>query len=55
LNAFDINEKEIKDDFLYKPFSLQELDFAIKKLKNNKSPGSDNVLNEFLKKQYPTF
>lgn len=49
LNAFDINENEIKDDFLDKPFSLQELDFAIKKLKHNKSQGSDNVLNEFLK------
>ena len=39
----------LEDDFLDDNFSLQELDKALKKLKNDKSPGHDNILNEFLK------
>ena len=49
-----MNENQI-DDFLDAPFTIDELNFAIKKLKNNKSPGFDNVINEFLKINYPLF
>ena len=43
------------DDFLDAPFTINDLDIALKKLKNNKSPGFDNVLNEFLKLNSPLF
>ncbi len=45
---FDKENDDVKDDFLDQPFTMQELEHAIKKLKHNKSPGSDNILNEFL-------
>ena len=48
LDDFNNSATEINDDFLDKDFTMQELDQAIKKLKNNKSPGSDNIINEFL-------
>ena len=32
-----------------KPFSVYELRYSIKKLKNNKSPDVDQIINEFLK------
>ena len=34
---------------LNKPFTIEELCSHIKKLKNNKTPGIDNILNEFIK------
>ena len=37
------------DNFLDSDFTITELEKAIKKLKNEKSPGFDNILNEFLK------
>ena len=46
-NANDImsdNNNEINFDF-----TLEELDFLINKLKNNKASGFDNVINEFIK------
>ena len=46
-NANDImsdNNNEINFDF-----TLEELDFLINKLKNNKASGIDNVINEFIK------
>ena len=48
-------EDALHDDFLDAPFTLNDLDIALKKLKNNKSPGFDNVLNEFLKLNSPLF
>ena len=32
-----------------RPFSLEEVKLAIRKLKNNKASGVDNVINEFFK------
>ena len=43
------------DEFLDAPFTLGELNFALNKLKNNKSPGFDNIINEFLKIDCPLF
>ena len=41
------------DIFLDKEISLDELERAMKNLNNNKSPGSDNIINEFLKYNTP--
>ena len=38
-----------------KEISLDELERAMKNLNNNKSPGSDNIINEFLKYNTPLF
>ena len=45
----------ILDEFLDSPITIDELEKALKKLKNNKSPGFDNVINEFLKLTNPLF
>ena len=37
------------NDVINQPFSLDEIKIAIKKIKNNKASGVDNVLNEFIK------
>ena len=50
-----ISDDVIHDEFLDAPFSMIDLENALKKLKNNKSPGFDNVLNEFLKLNTPLF
>ena len=48
--SFDINRISIEgDDALNKDFSYAEIDKLIKKLKNNKSCGIDNIVNEFIK------
>ena len=47
---FDINGISLEgDDTLNKDFSLAEIDKLINKLKNNKSCGIDNIINEFIK------
>lgn len=49
---FDINEicnNPIYDEILNGTVSELEISEAINKLKNNKAPGSDKILNEFLK------
>ena len=48
--SFDINRISIEgDDALNKDFSYAEIDKLINKLKNNKSCGIDNIVNEFIK------
>ena len=37
------------EEFLNRPFSSYEIDKCIRKLKNSKSPGLDNILNEYIK------
>ena len=37
------------NEFINKEFTKEELSAALNKLKNNKSCGYDNILNEFLK------
>ena len=44
--AFDIRNAE---EFLNRPFSTTEIEKCIRKLKNSKSPGFDNILNEYIK------
>ena len=39
----------VDDNVLDSCITMHELDFALKRLKNSKSPGSDFLLNEFLK------
>lgn len=55
INDFLISDEDIHDDFLDQEISLDELNKALKKLNNNKSPGSDLILNEFLKYNTPLF
>ena len=43
----DLNDS---DPLLNDPFTIEEVTKFIAKLKNNKSPGTDQILNEFLKK-----
>ena len=38
------------DPLINDPFTIEEVTKLIAKLKNNKSPGTDQILNEFLKK-----
>jgi hypothetical protein len=40
-------------DFLEEPFSAAEIDEVIKKLPNDKSPGTDGFNNEFMKRCWP--
>ena len=49
LQEFDSNYYLKEDLFLDKDIDLAELNVALKRLKNNKSPGSDHIINEFLK------
>ena len=49
LHDFENNFSENVVDFLDNAISMDELNFAINKLNNNKSPGSDHIVNEFLK------
>lgn len=37
------------NEFLNKPVTIQEIENAIKHLKNNKASGNDNIKNEHLK------
>ena len=48
---FDINQQLISYDHdeINEPFSERELEVAMKKLKDNKSPGHDGLTNELLK------
>ena len=47
---FDINDIPLEgNNTLNKDFSLSEIDKLINKLKNNKSCGIDNIINEFIK------
>jgi exonuclease III len=41
------------NDFFNKPFSFDEIQRQIKKLKNGKAAGADEILNEFLKNSPP--
>ena len=38
-----------QNEAINKPFSVEEITLAIKKLKNNKASGVDNIINEFFK------
>ena len=49
LHDFKTNVSENIVDFLDNDITIDELNFAISKLNNNKSPGSDKIVNEFLK------
>ena len=49
MHDFENNFSENVVDFLDNAISMDELNFAINKLNNNKSPGSDHIVNEFLK------
>ena len=40
---------DIYNEFLNQPFSPSEIEKCIRKLKNSKSPGTDQILNEYLK------
>ncbi len=44
-----------EDDNLTEPFTIEELDWAIKKLKRGKAIGADKIPNEFLKAAGPIF
>ena len=44
----DLNDS---DPLLNDPFTIEEVTRFIAKLKNNRSPGTDQILNEFLKRQ----
>ena len=37
------------NEFLNQPFTCEEIDRCIKRLKNSKAPGGDEILNEYLK------
>ena len=39
----------MENEAINRPFSLEEVELAIRKLKNNKASGVDNVINEFFK------
>ena len=41
-----------QNEAINKPFSIKEITLLIKKLKNNKASGVDNVINEFFKYCY---
>ena len=41
--------RNYEDDEINKPFTLNELEKQLKSLKNNKSPGPDDIVNELLK------
>lgn len=41
--------KDKRHSFLGKPIEITELQKALKRLKRNKLPGSDGILNEFYK------
>ena len=44
------SDYQLKEDFfLDKVIDIDELNNALQRLKNNKSPGSDHIINEFLK------
>ena len=49
LNEYNQLDNVLHDVSLDRDFTMDELEKAIKKLNNNKSPGSDFILNEFLK------
>ena len=38
----------LENEFINRVFSVNEVKIVIQKLKNNKSPGMDNILNEFI-------
>ena len=37
------------NDYLNRPFTCEEIDQCIMRLRNNKTPGGDEILNEYLK------
>ena len=45
----DINRTDYDDLILNEPITEEEIIAASKKLKNNKSPGDDNIANEYIK------
>ena len=42
-------ESDINNECLNRPFTCDEIERCIKKLKNSKAPGGDEILNEYLK------
>ncbi len=47
------NDVDLDDNILNEPITEDEIIKASKKLKNSKSPGSDNVINEYIKASMP--
>lgn len=43
------DESTVINEYINRDFTADEISAAIKKLKNNKAPGSDNIINEFIK------
>ena len=50
---FDINPELLNNDMLNNNISIEEIERCIRKLKNNKAAGYDNILNEYLKAASP--
>ena len=49
----DNNINNSNDDLLNSPISKQEIEHACTNLRNNKSPGEDGILNEYIKCSLP--
>ena len=49
LNGISADESNYDDSLLNEPITEEEIIIASKKLKNNKSPGVDNIVNEYIK------
>ena len=51
----DININLDNDTLLNQSITCEEIRNAVKKLKNNKAPGGDHVINEYIKTTMETF
>ena len=49
VNCISADESNYDDSLLNEPITEEEIISASKKLKNNKSPGVDNIVNEYIK------
>jgi hypothetical protein len=49
ININDICNNPVYDEILNGKITELEMTEAIRELKNNKAPGTDNILNEYLK------
>ena len=53
ININEICDNPVYDEILNGKITELEITEAIRKLKNNKAPGTDNILNEYLKHSSP--
>ena len=53
INISEICDNPVYDEILNGKITELEITEAIRKLKNNKAPGTDNILNEYLKHSSP--